>query len=83
MSINVKNIMHMGHDTSFDDRVGQRRGCGHGKRLLVGTMSNTAKDGYCNRCDAPRSIHRSVPWQDDTCAVCGGTDVDITSDPST
>ncbi len=50
---------------------------------MVGAMSKIAKDGYCNQCDAPRLIHQSVPWQDDTCADCGGTDVEIRSDPPT
>jgi glycerol-3-phosphate dehydrogenase len=34
--------------------------------------------GHCYTCGADRQILVTVPWQDDQCAACGSTDVEIT-----
>lgn len=40
-------------------------------------MSDTTVEGYCNQCQAERPIHKTVSWQDDVCATCGSSDVEL------
>ncbi len=36
----------------------------------------TLVDGYCDRCGEERPVLRTVPWQADSCAVCGSEAVE-------
>ncbi len=35
-------------------------------------MSTGELTDYCPNCDAERPVRRTVPWQSDLCAECGG-----------
>lgn len=43
-------------------------------------MSDRTVEGYCTRCQAAREIYKTVSWQDDVCATCGGSDVETDVD---
>ncbi len=30
-------------------------------------------EAYCRRCECPREVVKTVPWQDDLCRQCGAT----------